>query len=491
MPRVPYVAPGRPHREAAGVAQRRAPLPQPGRHRLRLVQRSSASSRATSSGSTTCSPSAGRRPRSGDGLRRLDRALQGRRLPRRHGASTSNAAFFKVWAPKILAAARARGRARLRGLRRGLRHGQRRPLPLRPRARRAERDRLPAAGRARPVRLRLGAARTASASGSATTTTSAARPAARTRRRPSSATTTSGARRCSSRTSRRRAGRAAPRVIPRAQPALPAARRAGRLLRRRGRDHRPRRRQGGAAGHLPDPGRGVADRASGRLGADRHGSSFDVRDHPVGEHLRGSAALREGHPALSTGATVVRLAQGARSPSAASTRGQARVRGGVQRRQDAGDGDRHDLDAGEVVGAAARPGAESLSGAAGRLTLRFPRSRRCSCAPGPLSRPVRRAVRARRRGDDLGALEAGRPSRAEPAASRSPSGARAAPGAASPPTARRRTGLPRAASVSSRRARPPGRRCALAGRHGDDVARRRRRAASRCAASQSRHGGTR
>ncbi|HSC92123.1 MAG TPA: alpha-amylase family glycosyl hydrolase [Gaiellaceae bacterium] len=40
------------------------------------------------------------------------------------------------------------------------------------------------------------------------------------------------------------------------------------------------------------------------------GSGLDVRTHPVAERLRQLAALRDAHPALSTGATVVRRAQG-------------------------------------------------------------------------------------------------------------------------------------------------------------------------------------
>ncbi len=38
------------------------------------------------------------------------------------------------------------------------------------------------------------------------------------------------------------------------------------------------------------------------------GSSFDVVGHPVADHLRRLGALRQAHPALSTGATLVRLA---------------------------------------------------------------------------------------------------------------------------------------------------------------------------------------
>lgn len=39
------------------------------------------------------------------------------------------------------------------------------------------------------------------------------------------------------------------------------------------------------------------------------GSSFDLVAHPVAEHLRTLGALRDAHPALSTGASIVRLAQ--------------------------------------------------------------------------------------------------------------------------------------------------------------------------------------
>jgi glycosidase len=40
------------------------------------------------------------------------------------------------------------------------------------------------------------------------------------------------------------------------------------------------------------------------------GSSFDVQAHPIGENLTALAKLRDDHPALSTGATIVRRAQG-------------------------------------------------------------------------------------------------------------------------------------------------------------------------------------
>ena len=39
------------------------------------------------------------------------------------------------------------------------------------------------------------------------------------------------------------------------------------------------------------------------------GSAFDLTGHPIAEHLRVLGALRDGYPALSTGASIVRLAQ--------------------------------------------------------------------------------------------------------------------------------------------------------------------------------------
>jgi hypothetical protein len=45
---------------------------------------------------------------------------------------------------------------------------------------------------------------------------------------------------------------------------------------------------------------------SGPIGT---GSSFDLVDHPVSRHLRALSALRGAHPALSTGASFVRLAR--------------------------------------------------------------------------------------------------------------------------------------------------------------------------------------
>lgn len=52
-------------------------------------------------------------------------------------------------------------------------------------------------------------------------------------------------------------------------------------------------------------------RSEARVGAPPigAGSAFDVARHPVAEHLRTLAALRDAHPALSTGSTVVRRAE--------------------------------------------------------------------------------------------------------------------------------------------------------------------------------------
>ena len=58
-------------------------------------------------------------------------------------------------------------------------------------------------------------------------------------------------------------------VSARLRPDVSASRRAGRPLRRRGRDDRPRRRPAGAAGHVPDAGRRVEDAGAGGIAADR------------------------------------------------------------------------------------------------------------------------------------------------------------------------------------------------------------------------------
>ena len=82
----------------------------------------------------------GRRARPRGRLRGLDRAVQDRRLPDRHGAARRTPAFFRLWLPRIRAAARARRRPRLPRVRRGLRRPTRvELLAVRPRPRAAER----------------------------------------------------------------------------------------------------------------------------------------------------------------------------------------------------------------------------------------------------------------------------------------------------------------------------------------------------------------
>ena len=109
MPRVPFVLAGDRHAQEAGVAERPAQLPRPRQHRLRLVQPARASSRATSSGSTTSSP---RSRTSMNGLAQIYASwitrfkVDGFRVDT---AKHVNAAFFRLWVPKIRAAARSAG----------------------------------------------------------------------------------------------------------------------------------------------------------------------------------------------------------------------------------------------------------------------------------------------------------------------------------------------------------------------------------------------
>ena len=129
------------------------------------------------------------RPR--PGVRRLDQALRDRRLPRRHGEARRPGVLRSV-------AAEDPGRRTLRPACRTSRSSARSSRPTRSsspatsRPRPAERDRLPPAGLARPLRGRLAPVRAASPGGCPTTTTSAALAGSRRRRPPSSATTTRG-----------------------------------------------------------------------------------------------------------------------------------------------------------------------------------------------------------------------------------------------------------------------------------------------------------
>ena len=70
------------------------------------------------------------------------------------------------------------------------------------------------------------------------------------------------------------------------------------------------------------------------------GSGFDVTGNPLGLQMKALAAVRDAHPELSTGASVVRLATGRRARRL-PPRPRERSRGGdgVQQRHDAGDRD--------------------------------------------------------------------------------------------------------------------------------------------------------
>ena len=222
-----------------------------------------------------------------------------------------NAAFFRLWVPKIRAAARSAGIADfpifgevtlndavdLRpscargGCRRCSTSPTRRSPPRTPRARRGRR---------------------ASRSASRTTTTSASAngidPAFPTflgnhdmgRAAQQILSQAPGL-------ERRGAAAARP---PRLRPPVPPPRRSGRDVRGRGRHDRLRRRQGRPRGHVPDPGARLADQS--RVGSPPigKGSSFEVDDNPIEARLRTLSGLRDRYPALATGASVVRYAKG-------------------------------------------------------------------------------------------------------------------------------------------------------------------------------------
>ena len=184
------------------MAERPAELPRPRRHRLRLVQPSSASSRATSSASTTSSP----RSRTscaglGADVRRLDPPIQARRLPRRHRAPRQLGVLPAVGAEDHGGGARAPGWPTSRCSARS--SSTTRPTSRRSSATAASRTcstsrsrtQLRTSRRARRPRAR-------SRTGSRTTTTSGRRTASSRRRRRSSATTTWAARRSRSRSRR-------------------------------------------------------------------------------------------------------------------------------------------------------------------------------------------------------------------------------------------------------------------------------------------------
>ena len=144
-----------PRGEAPGVAERRRPLPQPRRHRLReLLARVLRAGRLLRP-RRPLHRAAVRRLRPRSGVRGLDPPVQARRLPDRHGEARRSRVLPLVGAEDPRCGARGR-RPRLRDLRRGDALGRRRARDLRPRARPSERHRLPAPGRARALRGRLG-----------------------------------------------------------------------------------------------------------------------------------------------------------------------------------------------------------------------------------------------------------------------------------------------------------------------------------------------
>ena len=74
----------RSEREEAGLAERPTPLPQPRRHRLLRLQRALLRAGRLLRARRSLHGAARGRERAGQGVRRLDHALQGRRLPHRH-----------------------------------------------------------------------------------------------------------------------------------------------------------------------------------------------------------------------------------------------------------------------------------------------------------------------------------------------------------------------------------------------------------------------
>ena len=248
------------------------PLPQPRRHRLRLVQRALLRAGRLLRARRPVHRAAGGRERAGGRLRELDRALQGRRLPDRHGAHVDARVLRALGAEDPRRGARGRGEG-LRALRRGLRQ-------RRGRARRAYvRDRglpnvldFPLPGRA--VRFAGGdaSARGLGRAARATTTTSrrrtGSRHAADLPRQPRHGPGGAAAHPRTRRASRRGPSCCGATCSATTCSTCSAARRScyygdevGMIG--AGGD------KAGAAGHVPDAGARVADGGAGRLAADR------------------------------------------------------------------------------------------------------------------------------------------------------------------------------------------------------------------------------
>ena len=202
-----------------------------------------------------------------------------------------------------------------------------------------------------------------------------------------------------------------------------------------------RRRPAGAAGHVPDAGRGLADAAARRLAADRQG--LVVRRH--GQPDRGAAAARCRRcetpiPTLSTGASVVRYAQdGVLVVSRIDLASGKEIVVGFNNGTAAARVDRRDRDTRRVVEHRLRRPVRQPAA----LALTIPPVSAVAAVPERLAaRNARRHAEAdgeARRADVPVPARGARPRRAGDR-SRSQRGARAAPGSASPSTTRRRTG---------------------------------------------------
>ena len=321
------------------MAERRPPLPQPRRHQLRLVQRALLRAGRLLRARRPLHRAADGRAGPRRDLRRLDPPLQGRRLPHRHRAPRRPGVLHALGAADP---ARRRARPACRDFElfgevfvtdavdlvrfvrdRGLPNVLDFPLQdaadaLRRRVRRAPRgiaarladDDYFRCRRASPTRRRRS---------SATTTWAAPRGMIRDRA-PARAASRCCAASCSATTcSTSCAARRSSSTATRSGSSAAAAtrRRARTCSRRRCASGRPRS--------------ASARRRSGR------GSSFDVTGHPVAARLRTLGALRDAHPALSTGATRRPPRRRDRARGQPDRRGRtARVPRGVQRRHGAG-----------------------------------------------------------------------------------------------------------------------------------------------------------
>ena len=143
----------RPDGEEARLAERRHPLPQPRRHRLRLVQRDLLRAGRLLRARRPLHRAAAGGRRAGGRLRELDRALQARRLPDRHGEARRREVLRCLGAEDPGGGAEGWSEG-LRALRRGLPERCGRALAVRSGPRPAERARLSLPGCRHPLRRR-------------------------------------------------------------------------------------------------------------------------------------------------------------------------------------------------------------------------------------------------------------------------------------------------------------------------------------------------